>query len=999
MLSRGSEWHRWEPHIHAPGTVQNDLFPKNGWDDYLTALETASPSLRAIGVTDYCVTRSYEKVLEHKKNGRLPDCEVLFPNIELRLNTGTVKGHFVNIHLLVCPDGPNHIDELNRFLGHLTFSAFGDKFACTPSDLMRLGRRSDSTKKDDEDALQHGCTQFKVSLDNLIEAHRMAWASENIIIAVSGNADGTSGLKEAADAVLREEIEMAAHVIFASSLKQRDFWLGKRKASVEELRERFGGCKPCIWGSDAHDMDHVARPAEDRFCWIKGAPSFDALKQAHLDPERAYVASEPPSWAMPSQIIDEVCISNAPWARTPNVRLNPGLVAIIGARGSGKTALADMIAAGCDSYESDSERPSFLDRASEHLAGAEVTLSWGSGGSMTRPLDAPVNCSSKAYPRARYLSQQFVEHLCSIDGMPSLIAEIERVIFEAHPTLERDGTVNFEELLELRACGYRDSRARDEAALANISEQIGVELEKSRQVDFLVKQIDDKKKLIARYEVDRKRLLPKGQNEAADKLQVLISAAEKVRGYIRYFANQQTAITGIRAEVKDLRQNKAPDVLRIMREQHQRARIEDEDWKRFLLTYSGNVDEVVLQKAADAKKSMDSWRGVTPNVPVDAFGSFLQPTDVPEKMPLAILEAEIARIEKIVAADNETAKKLAAISKRIADENTLLQSLEEKLKDFEGARERANSLVIDREAGYVRVFDAVIAEERVLNDLYAPLMERLKEAGGTLAKLSFSVTRVVDVHGWAKRGEEDLFDLRGGPFKGIGSLEREANAMLGLAWITGDSNAVSKSMRAFRDKFEKTLLANAPVEKSDQANYRSWSKRFAQWLYSTDHILIEYGIRYDGIDLRKLSPGTRGIVLVLLYLALDDSEDCPLIIDQPEENLDPKSIYDELVPLFLNAKRRRQVIMVTHNANLVINTDADQIIVAEVGAHEGTGLPPITYQAGGLEEAEIRLMACNILEGGERAFIDRAKRLRIALARNVSVSPRLPCGREQKTGF
>lgn len=94
--------------------------------------------------------------------------------------------------------------------------------------------------------------------------------------------------------------------------------------------------------------------------------------------------------------------------------------------------------------------------------------------------------------------------------------------------------------------------------------------------------------------------------------------------------------------------------------------------------------------------------------------------------------------------------------------------------------------------------------------------------------------------------------------------------MLGTAWARGDSAAVSEAMQAFRDKFQETLLANAPVEKSDQANYRPWSKRFAQWLYSTDHISIEYGIRYDGIDLRKLSPGTRGIVLVLLYLALDD---------------------------------------------------------------------------------------------------------------------------------
>lgn len=980
-VSRGSEWHRWEPHIHAPGTVLNDQYPANGWEDYLSALEAASPSLRAIGITDYCVTRSYERVLEHKKSGRLPDCDLLFPNIELRLNTGTVKGHFVNIHLLVCPDEPNHVDELNRFLGQLTFSTSRDKFACTPSDLIRLGRHADPTKTDDGNALQYGCTQFKVSLDNLMEAHRMDWASENIVIAVSGNADGTSGVREAADAVLREEIEKAAHAIFASSLKQRDFWLGHGKATDEELRNRYGGRKPCIWGSDAHDMDHVARPAEDRFCWIKGEPSFDALRQAHLDPERAYVAPDPPSWATPSQIIDEVVISNAPWAKTPHVRLNPGLVAIIGARGSGKTALADIIAAGCDSYEHNSERPSFLDRAAEHLGGAEVTLTWGNGDPITRSLDSPVSWSSDAYPRARYLSQQFVEHLCSNEGMPSLIAEIERVIFEAHPTLERDGAVNFQELLELRACEFRDARIREEEALANISEQIGVELDKSRQVATIRTQVDEKKKLIARYQADRKKLLPKGPSKIAERLQDLIDAADKVRGHIRYFANQQLAITGIKAEVQDLRQNKAPDTLRSMREQHQRARFEDADWKRFLLTYTGDVDGVVTDKAKQAAKSMEGWRGTTPSVAVDESGSFLRPSDDPEKMPLATLEAEIARIEKIVAADNETAKKLAAVSKRIADENTVLQSLEEKLKDFEGARDRASSLVAEREAGYVRVFDAVVAEERVLNELYAPLMAKLQEAGGTLAKLSFSVSRVVNVVAWAKRGERDLFDLRGGPFKGIGSLEREANEMLGTAWARGDSASVSEAMQAFRDEFQETLLANAPVEKSDQANYRPWSKRFAQWLYSTDHISIEYGIRYDGIDLRKLSPGTRGIVLVLLYLALDDSEDCPLVIDQPEENLDPKSIYDELVPLFLDAKRRRQVIMVTHNANLVINTDADQIIVAEVGTHDGAGLPSITYQAGGLEEAEIRRMACEILEGGEHAFQDRARRLRIALRR------------------
>jgi len=119
----------------------------------------------------------------------------------------------------------------------------------------------------------------------------------------------------------------------------------------------------------------------------------------------------------------------------------------------------------------------------------------------------------------------------------------------------------------------------------------------------------------------------------------------------------------------------------------------------------------------------------------------------------------------------------------------------------------------------------------------------------------------------------------------------------------------------------------------------------------------------------------------LLYLALDDADDRPLIIDQPEENLDPKSVFDELVALFIQAKQKRQVIMVTHNANLVINTDADQIIIAEAGPHLHGALPPITYTAGGLEEAKIREAVCDILEGGEAAFQERARRLRVRLDR------------------
>ena len=261
-------------------------------------------------------------------------------------------------------------------------------------------------------------------------------------------------------------------------------------------------------------------------------------------------------------------------------------------------------------------------------------------------------------------------------------------------------------------------------------------------------------------------------------------------------------------------------------------------------------------------------------------------------------------------------------------------------------------------------------------------MVRLAEGTETLKKLSFSVARVANVAEWADQAEEGLIDLRkAGAFRGKRTLLEKANEVLKTAWETGTSDEVVAAMAEFRRRYQKDLLNHSPMAHSEQAEFRAWLKRFVQWLFDTDHIDIQYGIEYDGVDIRKLSPGTRGIVLLLLYLALDDADGRPLVIDQPEENLDPKSVFEEQVGLFVEAKSNRQVIMVTPNENLAVNTDADQIIIAEAGPHPHGALPPISYKSGGLENAEIRKAVCDILEGGEGAFQERARRLRARLVR------------------
>jgi hypothetical protein len=349
---------------------------------------------------------------------------------------------------------------------------------------------------------------------------------------------------------------------------------------------------------------------------------------------------------------------------------------------------------------------------------------------------------------------------------------------------------------------------------------------------------------------------------------------------------------------------------------------------------------------------------------------------------LARLKAEMTRLEAIIGADAAVRRQYTALSGRISQETLLLKTLQEKLADAQGAADRRKTLQAEREASYGRIVGAIISEQMALTDLYAPLLARLQSSSGTLSKLGFTVTRIVNVDAWGEFAEENLIDRRkSGPFSGRGALIKLATVELKTAWETGDASQIQSAMNAFVTKYWRDFLAHAPYAPVQKGEYRSWLKQFAHWLYSTSHITVRYEIEYDKVDIRKLSPGTRGIVLLLLYLALDEADDRPLIIDQPEENLDPKSVFDELVGLFIEAKRKRQVIIVTHNANLVVNTDADQIIIADAGPHPAGGLPPITYLGGGLEDGAIRKAVCDILEGGEVAFRERARRLRVRLER------------------
>ena len=139
---------------------------------------------------------------------------------------------------------------------------------------------------------------------------------------------------------------------------------------------------------------------------------------------------------------------------------------------------------------------------------------------------------------------------------------------------------------------------------------------------------------------------------------------------------------------------------------------------------------------------------------------------------------------------------------------------------------------------------------------------------------------------------------------------------------------------------------------------------FYKYLFSLDYIVPNYELMLDGKTLNELSPGEKGALLLVFYLMLD-KEDIPLIIDQPEDNLDNQSVVKIVVEFMKRAKKRRQIFMVTHNPNLAVVADAEQIIYVNINKQNNN---EFTFSSGSIENPEINKCIVDILEGTLPAF-------------------------------
>lgn len=956
-------------HIHAPGTALESQF--SNWDNYLSALEEARPTVSALGVTDYLSTGSYERLREHQRTGRLA-AVMLFPNLEFRISPPTQKGPAINVHLLVDPSETDHVERVKEALASLSVMFRGDRVRCTPDGLTRLGLSLRPDLSGNEGAAyREGVAQFKPSFETFRDwRNHDSWLRVNTLVALASHtSDGGAGLRRVSGwSAVHDDLHHYTDIILSGNPTDRDYWLGDGTDDQHELLRRFGGPKPCLHGCDAHRDEKILAPDLDRYCWIKAEPTFEGLKQALYEPrERVCIGPTPPSRHNPDAVLHAVRLANSQeWFADTELPLNPGLIAIIGEKGSGKTALADCIAHAAG--EPIDSTDSFLTRAGNHLNGTHINLRWVSAREETGVVGTP---SAATEPDITYLPQKFVERLTAGDDQGArLRAEIERVVFNYLPAHDQHGATSLQELRDSLTEGIQRRRAELSSEITRLSTQIaqldaewhdlpkkqGLEASQRRQLERLRQQapkLDKTKAAEGAKALEAARAQQRAQLSTIEGTQGLLKDLNAVQGEVDAFEIRMGAFweeLEPKLETLQLPPNQRP---------------------AFQPRFTGDTKAPLASRKSTLERDLQLLRG----------------SDAPPpsgQTSLAAIDKRIELLEKQFTVDEQTRKRVLGHQKEVGRRTDELRKLSTQISNTEkNNRARRSDLVSRRLDHYLRVFCLLTEETQVLEDLYGPLASNLETSNlKHEAHLRFNVRRRVETELWVQKGES-LFDLRrASPVRERGELLRWTEELLKPAWLSADCGQLSEGMR----QFLKRLAGARDVRRDLRTGVRP--RDVADWLFSLEHVHLEYSLTYDGAELADLSPGTRGIALLILYLGLDRAGSGPLVIDQPDENLDNQSVYDSLVPYFRSARQRRQVIIITHNPNLVVNTDADQVIIASAHRRQN-GLPTISYESGALETpatavaTSIRESVCGILEGGSEAFRRRERKYALTARRRL----------------
>src|SRR3984957_16343552 len=428
----GSTWSKWDLHVHTPSSIVQNYGgdTDDAWEVFISDLEKLPADFKVIGINDYIFVDGYERVLKAKNRGRLANIDLILPVVELRLDkfAGVVKkgddGSYsksdwnrINLHIIFDQLDPEVIRQ--QFLSSLVqcYSLIpeADRFKAkwqaviTPDSLVQLGEMiinsAPAEKKSDYGTpLQEGFNNLCVTLDSVLNALKRHDLNDRFLLAV-GKTEWENMKWDDQSIAEKRNVINCVDLVFTASENPDAYDKSRKKLSDANVLDRLLDC------SDAHSLSNSEH--KDRigqcFTWIKADPSFQGLLQAVTEfDQRVFVGDAPTKQLL-------VAANRTKYASAITVRkkagsvladtwfdvevpLNHDLVAIIGNKGSGKSALADIIALVGDTENHESF--SFLNderfrdprnKLAAHFAG---TLRWHDGTEAQKDLHARPQSSS-----------------------------------------------------------------------------------------------------------------------------------------------------------------------------------------------------------------------------------------------------------------------------------------------------------------------------------------------------------------------------------------------------------------------------------------------------------------------------------------------------------------------------------------------------------------------------------------------------------------------------
>lgn len=932
-MSKGSTWNIWDFHLHTPFSALNNQFghpeDENVWDTYVARVEAKAQEIGivAIAFTDYFTIEGYKRILEYKKVGRLQNILVM-PNIEFRIdkiiNRGRDRGDpkRLNFHVIFSPDvPPNEIEE--GFLHDLDFCHENEPFEPSkirklkPFNLIEFGKmikeqHPDFTGLDFEVACKIAVVQaeqIKQKLENRFYGrYILALAEENLsLISWSGQ-----------DHAVKKQLIQMSHVVLSSNQSSREFFLGRKHESYQEYLKEFKSPKPCIWGCDSHSYtERFLEPDEKRFTWIKGEVSWDGLKQILYEPnERICIQKENPEHPKSIFTITSITVNDSQVNKNLHINqfeseLNPNLVTIIGGRGSGKTALLDLIASLFREGKklSDLENSFFYRLFCDDTGGnlsIQVGVEFLSGEKYSKPVDG---LTDEWYEKSDilYLTQN---HFDEYSANPSkLNAYIIELVFEKFPNEKR----KFKELVneindleqKIQVVNLEIEQLINETEGRLDEENINLSIKEGEKEDFS----------------QRLHTLEEKQGIENEEILNLTRRQDALNAKKREMESLIYKLTQLSSTAEDF----MSDYFSKMKEINQ----------NLTELFDGKVANLLTEDLPDLKNNLR----LSAIIEGDLQSLLSETNGEIEKN-----EVELGALEGLSLEMANLQTKINEVSTEIEDTRFQINALEEK-------KRRITSLENDRFVIYHEIMRKMIQLRAFLQEIIEKFEIGKNEM---LDHLEFSAS--VDT----EKKSEVIESL----------LEKVDNRINSPADVSKKFILIAKEIDALLNGLAKPETASIILDKIKDLGLslkRKKSISLSDLHNSLMQRYFELGLRikFQGKDLSELSMGERAVVLLKVLLTLDDT---PLLIDQPEEHLDNRYIYDELVPAFRKAKTKRQIIIATHNANLVVNTDAEQIIVANYDAGN------LSYEAGTLENIKIREQIKTILEGGDEAFKKREEK-------------------------